>query len=93
MVSIDNEIQIEKIKGGLKVKTSISKHDLIKTHTARRTGITNLYLAGIPTLAIQKLSGHKTEVNLLKYIKVTKEQNADILARHHYFTQPLKVAK
>ncbi len=93
MVGIDNEIQIEKIKGGLKVKTSIPKHDLIKTHTARRTGITNLYLAEIPSIAIQEISGHKTEVNLLKYIKVTKEQNADILAKHHYFTQPLKVAK
>jgi len=92
-VGINNREQIEKIKGGLKVKTTIPKYDLIKTHTARRTGITNLYLAGIPTLAIQKLSGHRTEINLLKYIKVTKEQNADILAKHHYFASPLQVAK
>ena len=93
MAGIDSKEQVEKIKGGLKIKTTVPKHDLIKTHTARRTGVTNLYLAGIPTLAIQKLSGHRTEKNLLLYIKVTKEQNADILAKHLYFRQSLKVIK
>ena len=39
------------------------KCDLIKTHTARRSGCTNMYLAKIQPIDIMKISGHKTERN------------------------------
>ena len=48
----------------------------MKTHTARRSGATNMYLAGIPTIAIMKVTGHKTEREFMKYIKITEEQTA-----------------
>ena len=50
--------------------------------TARRTAATNMYLAGIAPIDIMKITGHKTEKNLLKYIKVTKEQTADNLVEN-----------
>ena len=93
MAGIDSIEQIEQIRGGKKVLISKPKYQLIKTHSGRRSALTNMYLAGIPPIAIQKLSGHRTEVSLLKYIKVTREENADILAKHHYFMQPLKAVK
>jgi len=89
---INEPQEIEEIKGGLKIKTTLPKHDLIKTHTARRTGATLMYLAGIPSIDIMKVTGHKTEREFLKYIKVTKEQTAQNLALHPYFqSSPLKV--
>jgi integrase len=94
LADIDTMELVEEIKGGLTIKKQIPKFELIKTHTARRTGATNMYLAGISAIDIMKITGHKTEKNLLKYIKVTKEQTADILANHAYFNQtPLKVAR
>jgi integrase len=90
---INETVIIEKTRGGLKVKTPKNKADLIKTHTARRSGATNMYLAGIPTIDIMKLTGHKTEKEFLKYIKVTKEQTADNLLKHPYFKTHLKIAK
>jgi hypothetical protein len=63
------------------------KKDLIKTHTARRTGCSLMYLAGIPVIDIMKVSGHKTEKEFLKYIKVGKEETAINLASHPYFNQ------
>ena len=78
-------IHTETIKGGLTVKAATPKYELIKTHTARRSGCTNMYLAGISTLDIMKVSGHKTEGEFLKYINVTKEQTAMNLANHPYF--------
>jgi integrase len=77
----------EKIQGGLKVASSIPKNKLIKTHTARRSGCTNMYLGGVPTLGIMKISGHKTEREFLSYIKTSKEQTAQTLNSHPYFTQ------
>ena len=86
--------EIENIRGGLKLKTTLPKHELIKTHTARRTGATLMYLAGIPSIDIMKITGHKTEREFLKYIKVTKEQTAQNMALHPYFqTTPLKIVK
>ena len=91
---INEQIEIEEIKGGLKVTQRKAKHELIKTHTARRTGATLMFLAGIPTISIMKITGHKTEREFLKYIRVTKEENAQTLMNHPYFnTVPLKLVK
>jgi hypothetical protein len=53
-----------------------------------------MYLAGIPVIDIQKVSGHKTEKEFLKYIKVGKEETAINLSSHPYFkgAGPLRVA-
>jgi len=38
-----------------------------------------------------KITGHKTEREFLKYIRVTKEQTAQTLMNHSYFATPLKL--
>lgn len=85
LAKITDVINYEQNKGGLTVKTKVKKFELIKTHTARRTGCTLMYLAGIPVIDIMKVSGHKTEKEFLKYIKVGKEETAVNLASHPYF--------
>jgi len=91
---ITETINTEKTKGGFKVKEKFEKCQLIRTHTARRTGCTLMYLAGIASLDIMKISGHRTEREFLKYIKVTKEQTAANLSLHPYFAgNLLKVVK
>jgi len=85
LAKITEEINYEQNRGGFAVKKKAFKCDLIKTHTARRSGCTNMYLAGIPIIDIMKISGHKTEREFLKYIKVTKEQTAVNLTSHPYF--------
>jgi hypothetical protein len=36
-----------------------------------------MFKAGIPSISIMKITGHKTETQFMKYIKVSKEENAD----------------
>lgn len=50
--------------------------ECISSHTARRSGLTNLYLDGFPVIDIMKISSHKTEKAFLTYIKVSKEDTA-----------------
>ncbi len=85
ILDINEPTLIEETKGGFKVKKTVPKYDLIKTHTARRTGCTLMYLAGVPTIDIMKISGHKTEREFLNYIKVGKEETAINLSKHPYF--------
>ena len=63
------------VGGKLSVK-EYPKHDLITSHTGRRTFASNAYLRGIETLTIMRITGHKTEAAFLKYIKVSSEQHA-----------------
>lgn len=82
---ITEKIEVSYIENGEKKTHIVEKCDMVKTHTARRSGATNMYLAGIPTIAIMKITGHKTEKEFMKYIKITEEQTAMELMNHPYF--------
>jgi len=77
-------------KGGVKVSTAHKKHELVTTHTARRSFATNLYKSGFPTLSIMAITGHTTETSFLKYIKVTPDEHAKKL-QLHWDSRHLKV--
>ena len=90
---IKEQISISKFEGGLKVTKTLPKYELISTHTARRSGATNMYLAGIPAISIMKITGHKTEKAFMRYIQMSQEDNANKLIDHPFFAnkQNLKV--
>lgn len=77
---------------GKKIKVEIfRKCDLIATHTGRRSFCTNAYLSDLKVHAIMKMSGHKSEREFFNYIKITKEENAILLADHSFFhASPLR---
>lgn len=57
------------------------KHELITSHTCRRSFATNLY-GKLPNMTIMAITGHKTETQFLKYLKTTTKENAEILKNH-----------
>lgn len=61
------------------------KCDVITTHTARRSAATNMYKAGIPSISIMRITGHTTEKSFMKYIRITSEENAELMARNAFF--------
>lgn len=85
IAEINDMIEVTKKNGGKYISEIHPKYELVTTHTARRSGATNMYKAGVPTLAIMKITGHKTEKSFMKYIKITEEENAEMLANHPYF--------
>lgn len=87
---ITEPVIMEKIRGGKRIKETLPKCEFIKTHTARRSGCTNMFKAGIPTIEIMKISGHQTEKEFLKYILIDEEETAERLSVHPYFTQPVE---
>lgn len=70
-------------KGG--TQTKHEKWELVSSHTARRTGLTNMYKAGIPTYRCMMISGHKTEHVFLTYLRITQEENAEFLKSNPFF--------
>lgn len=59
----------------------MAKYDLIGTHTARRSALTNLYKTGLfDTREMMSISGHKSEKVFEHYIRMTATEQADKIA-------------
>ncbi|WP_445748852.1 site-specific integrase [Polaribacter sp.] len=84
---IKNIAKKAKIKEKIKSKNGVEKHTLISSHTARRSYCSNAYKAGMDSIAIMKLSGHKTEQSFMKYIRIEKEEFASRIASHKFFQE------
>jgi integrase len=58
------------------------KYEEVSSHTCRRTFCTLKFLKGMPAQAIMKFSGHKSERNFLKYLKLDAELTARTYASY-----------
>lgn len=85
LAGITQVVEGTKIIGHRAVVGYYPKCDLITTHTARRSAATNMYKAGIPSISIMRITGHTTEKSFMKYIKITAEENAEMMARNAFF--------
>ena len=89
---IKEPVTIERSKGVFIVGQVIEKYNLVTSHTARRSFATNAFLAGVPTLSIMKITGHKTEASFMRYIKMSAKDNAIKMQQHPFFNK-LVIAK
>ncbi len=78
-------VESTRTQGGGRNTRRVAKWELLTTHTARRSFATNAYLAGLPLTAIMKMTGHRSEVMLSRYLKVSSEQNALLYLDHPHF--------
>lgn len=81
LTGLNDEVEI--LSGnGIKVGP---KHKFVSSHTARRSFATNAYLAGVPMLAIMKITGHRTQTSFMRYICADSLTNAIHIADHGFF--------
>lgn len=84
-VGIDETMEFTS-SDGLRRKTEMRhKYELVSSHTARRTGITLLYMTGIPLQQVMLISGHKDEDSIRHYLRLTKEENVALLKDNPFF--------
>ena len=86
MAGLDEIVEMVETKGGNKETVKYQKWQLIHSHTARRTGATLMYLAGMDVYDIMKITGHSTPIMLKKYIKADQLEVVDkIIDKYNYF--------
>jgi len=71
--NINEQTNIVRYIGSKRVEISKKKYELISSHTARRTFITLSLKKGMQTEAIKKISGHKSDKEFKKYLKIQDE--------------------
>lgn len=76
LLNFNDKVECIWNKGGKKIIEYIPKYNLIHSHTARRSFCTNMYKKKMPIFDIMQFSGHKTEREFYKYIRITGEERA-----------------
>ena len=85
-IGLNDRVIFSYTKGGQLKTVTHEKWELISSHTARRSAATNMYLTGrMKTLEIMKLTGHKTEQNFFRYIRLTSDDTARSISGDMYF--------
>lgn len=84
----DHFVEVTRPEAGGRKVISVPFFQLITTHTARRSFATNMYrVYRLPPVTIMKITGHKSEAVFFKYIRITPEENAqlilDAVMNHH----------
>jgi site-specific recombinase XerD len=82
LAKLDTLVQKRNTVKGVVTIEWVPKHTLVKAHTCRRSFATNCYLMGVPIQTIMAVTGHKTEKAFKKYIRITKEQHANIMMEY-----------
>lgn len=85
-IGLNDKITFSYTEGGELRTVTREKWELISSHTARRSAATNMYLTGrMKTLEIMKLTGHRTEQNFFRYIRLTGDDNARSISGDMFF--------
>jgi integrase len=74
---IDSIIQHYQEENGQLTIQPTPKYELVSSHTCRRTFCTLKFLAGMPSHAIMKFSGHTSEANFLRYLRLDAKITAE----------------
>lgn len=71
----EGKVQFERDEDG---DVIMPRYELVSSHTARRTAITNLYLSKLfNNIQLMHVSGHKTERAFLEYIRLSGDEIAE----------------
>jgi integrase len=84
---IDDPVMVETTAGGVASMQMKPKYELVHTHTARRTGATLMYLAGMDVFNICSVTGHSSIAMLKKYIKADDLDRARLISSDEAFAK------
>ena len=84
---ITDKVEIYRTIGGKRISENKPKCELVTTHTARRSFITNLSKRGVPHELLMKISGHKTLAAFERYFRIGTEEVANLIREKYSKTK------
>lgn len=85
-IGLTDKVVFTRTVGHSVVTDTYEMWQVISSHTARRSAATNMYNSGrMKTLQIMLITGHTTEKNFFRYIKIGREENAKNISTDLFF--------
>lgn len=80
IVEIDTMVNTTRYIGQRRIDSFQPKHQLITSHTARKTFVTNSLILGMKEMVVRNITGHKDENSFKRYVEIAddfKKQEMD----------------
>ncbi|WP_010177360.1 site-specific integrase [Aquimarina agarilytica] len=73
IVGIDTPVNTTRYIGQKRVDKVFPKHQLITSHTARKTFVTNSLILGMKEMVVRNITGHKDESSFKRYVEIADD--------------------
>lgn len=83
---LKEKVKVVETKAGKKVEKEYEKWQLVTSHTARKSGVTNALRAGVPIEDCMYLAGIKSPATFRKYAGIADNEYSERLANSKFFT-------
>jgi integrase len=81
IIGIDTPTNITRYIGNRRIDRVLPKYELITSHTARKTFVTNSLVLGMKEMVVKNITGHKDDKSFRKYVEIAenfKKEEMDI---------------
>ncbi|MCC6412004.1 MAG: site-specific integrase [Saprospiraceae bacterium] len=85
LAGLDEPTMLTRFKNGKRVDQTFPKYELMTSHTARRSFASNAYKAGVPVRYVMTVTGHKTEKEFYKYVRIRPDEHALLVSDNPFF--------
>ncbi len=90
LAKIDRQVIVTSFPGGERHDVLTPKYEMITVHTARRSLICNMIIAGVAQEVIMAISGHKTYSAYKRYVKLTPQNFLELAYKSTFFKEVVK---
>jgi len=73
LAGINTPTSTTRFVGKKRIDKTVPKHELITTHTARKTFVTNSLILGMKEMVVRNITGHKKEESFRRYVKIAED--------------------
>ncbi len=81
MAKLNHTVKVADYYDGKKVEKFLPFHDVLTTHVARKSFITNSLILGVPERVIREVSGHRGEKSFRRYINLADNYKSDMISK------------
>lgn len=79
MVGLDSPVTIVKYRNNIREEKTKPKYELISSHVARKTFVSNAVSMGIPPEVIMKWTGHASYESMRPYLEISNNVKRDAM--------------
>ena len=73
ITEINTITTISRYHGQERKDKTVPKYELITSHTARKTFVTNSLVMGMSAMTVREITGHKKEASFMKYVNISED--------------------
>ena len=70
---INDPVTITRYIGQKRMDKTVPKYELVTSHTARKTFVTNSLVLGMKEMVVRNITGHKKETSFKRYVKIAED--------------------